>query len=368
MASEINPDLKGGSRDSLCEVIINTLKENAFNHDLFLSNQMFHGNVSTLFEARNCEVQEFAERLWAKIAHDLSASLSNWLVIFPLVRVKPISGTLGDQGLSILSPFDKAKWTQLSNRYKINPDWDPTIGGTEKANLKYFLKNHPFTWLACEVTAGTMDAGRELAGRRMRMFIAAVFAVLYRKEKRILNKSMMHVTSYSIQFPAEGSAEGRTEIMAPIGELFPPLLSEVELSNEDLDDLKNWYGRVRSSSIGIQTRVSAAAQFTNYAIVAEGLERFVHFFISLDALFGERGKVEKTITNGLKHIYQTESNWDYRAPKLFDLRSSLVHGAYASIDEWDELPAYRRHTASDPLQDVTDASLRALWLFPGQSS
>lgn len=298
------------------------------------------------------------------IARELSASLSNWLIVFPLVRIKPISVSVRSDDLSLVSPFDKTKWAQLSTRYKINHKWDPTIGGNQTTNLKYFLRNLPFVWLVCEVTSGTMDSAREMAARSMRMFIAAMFAVLYRKQNGILHKSMAHVTSYSIQFPAEDSVEWRTEIMAPIGELFPPLLSDWELSPEDINDLNNWFGRVQCSSIETQKRVAAAAQFTNYAIVAGGLERFVHFFISLDALFGQRGKVERTITDGLRYIYQTEPNWEYRASRLFDLRSTLVHGGCASFDEWDQLEAYRRHTGSDPLVDVTDAALKALWLFP----
>jgi hypothetical protein len=80
------------------------------------------------------------------------------------------------------------------------------------------------------------------------------------------------------------------------------------------------------------------------------LERFIYFSISLEALFGVRETKEE--------------DWEYRASRLFDLRSTLVHGGCASIDEWDGLEPYRKHTKSHPLRDATDAAMKALWLFP----
>ena len=98
----------------------------------------------------------------------------------------------------------------------------------------------------------------------------------------------------------------------------------------------------------------------NYGITADDLERFLHFFIALDALFGEMGKVEETIINGIKRTFPGDSKWLERAEMLFDLRSELVHGGSSFIDDWKSLDHYRRHFQSHPLTDVGTAAMTAL--------
>jgi hypothetical protein len=365
MALDEIPDLKFGNRTSLGRVITETLKDNAFNRELF--REVFFGDATTLFEARaNSNVDEFAAALWDRLARALTSSISKWLVVFPALRLRSETVEIGSEGLMLVSPADDVTWSRLAAQYKINPDWDPKIGGSEHhGNLRYFIKQFPFTWITCEV-AGTLDSARELAGRRIRKFIAVLFAVLYQKDRWILSRSASRVPLDSIQFPAQTSSEPITQIMSHIGELLPPFGKEVELSPQGLDKIKEWYVRFESCPHEIKSRCTAASQFVNYGIVSAELERFIHFSISLDALFGVRGNVEKTIARGLLHLYSTTGDdWEYRASRLFDLRSTLVHGGSASIDEWTELEPYRKHSRSHPLRDVTDASMKAFWLFPG---
>lgn len=365
MAVDEIPALKFGNRTSLGAVITETLKDNALNRELF--REVFFGDATTLFEARaNSNVDEFAAALWDRLARALTSSISKWLVVFPALRLRSETVEIGSEGLMLVSPADDVTWSRLAAQYKINPDWDPKIGGSEHhGNLRYFIKEFPFTWIACEVP-GTRDSARELASRRIRKFIAVLFAVLYQKDRWILSRSASRVPSDSIQFPAQTSSETSTQIMSHIGELLPPFGKDVELSLQHLDKIKEWYVRFESCPDEIKSRCTAASQFVNYGIVSAELERFIHFSISLDALFGVRGNVEKTIARGLLHLYSTTGDdWEYRASRLFDLRSTLVHGGSASIDEWTELEPYRKHTRSHPLRDVTDASMKAFWLFPG---
>ena len=51
--------------------------------------------------------------------------------------------------------------------------------------------------------------------------------------------------------------------------------------------------------------------------------------------------------------------WKYKISRLFDLRSELVHGGCSSISEWKEIDAYRKHTKSHPLYDVTIGAMTA---------
>src|ERR1043165_6112488 len=89
MATEVNPQLRFGSRKSLSDTMNETLRDNAFNRNLFRPDEMiFGGRVKTLFEARAINnVKEFSELLWERINNDLLASISQWLVITPLRRL-----------------------------------------------------------------------------------------------------------------------------------------------------------------------------------------------------------------------------------------------------------------------------------------
>ncbi|MEL7657257.1 MAG: hypothetical protein AAGU75_15280, partial [Bacillota bacterium] len=107
-----------------------------------------------------------------------------------------------------------------------------------------------------------------------------------------------------------------------------------------------------------------ASHYINYGINAdEDLDRFIHLFIALDALFGKRGEVERGIKFGLKETFDGDSNWIKRASKLFDLRNELLHGGSSSISDWNELETYEKTFQTNPLDDVLEASLRAFANF-----
>jgi hypothetical protein len=365
MAMRLDPNLKDGNRKSLAKMVKETLQDNALNSDLFEPDKTVFGDVNTLFEARAIpEVNEFAERLWNKIYSTLVASITKWLIIFPLVKIKSASVDIGFDGLSLISPEDKVRWQQLAAQYRIEPNWDPTIGGDTRTSFKNSIKDLPLTWLACEVAAGTEDSARELARRRMGTFIAVLFSILYKSDRSVLSKSSANPHTYSIQFSVQGSTTPYTQMMAHIGRIFPPILNEFVLSTDNIEGVKDWYMRFQASSEALKQRSLAASQFLNRAIFASDLDSFLYFYITLDALFGERYKVEKTISHGLKQVFPTDPLWGYRADRLFDLRNSLVHGGSTTIDEWDELDSYRNHVDSDPEKDVAKAALTAFLLFP----
>jgi len=191
-----------------------------------------------------------------------------------------------------------------------------------------------------------------------------MFSNLYQRDKSIFVYTDAHPNSDSIQFPSRSSSEIFTNYMAYIGTLFPSWGNDVTLSSSDIDEIKDWYTNLQVLPMEVQKRCTAAAEFLNYGIVSGELERFIHFFISLDALFGVRHNVEKTITRALLDLYKTEPFWEYRSSRLFDLRSTLVHGGCTSVEDWDGFEGYRKRTNSEPAKDVTHAAMKALRLSP----
>ena len=102
-----------------------------------------------------------------------------------------------------------------------------------------------------------------------------------------------------------------------------------------------------------------AHSFIQYAFVSDELEKFIHFFIAIDALFGKKGDVRNTIIAGICNIFH-DIDWRRRIDKLYKLRSELVHGGITDISEWKELQKYRRSFKTEPLNDVAYAAMKAL--------
>lgn len=362
MAISSDPQLRGGDSESFCKIIEKFLQENANNTKIFNVNKLFFRQVSNLLEARAVEnIEEFVSRLWCEIHGNLVKSITDWLILYPLHRVKSQSFVLGFDGVSLLSSSDVVRWQELSGYYSDAKSWNPLSGtwaeGIDRDSFKDFLLVP--TWLVCEVS-GTALGSRKLAARQMRTFLAVLFSNLENQVPHLLHKSGADKVSYSIQFPKEATQVGYGSVCASIGNLLPPLLVDINVEPETISEVQEWYVQRASSPEPVKKRATTASHFIHYAIIHDNLERFLHFFFALDALFGERHKVEQSIIDGIKQTFPMNISWEERVKKLFDLRSELVHGGASEISDWEELDSYRRYFKSQPLEDVKTAAMTAL--------
>jgi len=363
------PQLEDGDRDSFSKSIEQILRNNANNNKLFNSNMLFFQKSNNLFESRAIkDPEEFSNALWQVIRLGLANSIVNWLVLYPLRTIKAESFALGFDGLSILKSSDQEKWTQLSEKYDSDSKyWNPSGGNFEGVNhssFKDFLLVP--TWLVCEVSGMSAVRARECAGDFMRTFIALLFSYLDSQNPNLLIINGADISSYSIQFPNNSAKAQCGYIRAGIGNLFPSLLMEkpFDLSTELLSEIQRWYVLREDAPKDFRQRAITASHFLHYGIIHSGLERFIHFFITLDALFCERNKVEKNIKQGIKIIFlEAEEDWKNRAEKLFDLRNEVLHGGISSIKNWNDLYHYRRHFKSEPMCDIKTAAMTALRVY-----
>jgi hypothetical protein len=99
---------------------------------------------------------------------------------------------------------------------------------------------------------------------------------------------------------------------------------------------------------------------------SDDIEAYINYFVTLDALFGERGSVEASILAGVRALdinpaYIEKASW------LFDLRNEIVHGGSRYITEWPKYTRYTQHFRSKPMADVQSlaqlAVLRAPYMF-----
>jgi hypothetical protein len=360
--------LSNGNREEFCRIFEDTIKKNLLNEFIFklpatlLAGQQEISSLFYMLSSKN--PADSASVLLVLIYVNLSDSVTQWLVIYPITTIKSSSYTLGFDGITLYNPSDTELWRKLCAEYEDAKQWHPSQSQSSELRFGgirepiYKLSNFPASaWLICENT-GTSDGVREDSYIKMRTFIAALFSQLYLNQS-VLNKSSSRPHTYCKQFPVNNNFSGYREVNASIGEIVPPLMSDLEVSDDLFKHIKNWYIRKNALPEETKRRVQVASQFIHYGIIADGIERFIHFFVVLDALFGERGNVEAKITAGVKAIFSGDALWEYKISRLFKLRSSLVHGGCSSILDWVEIDSYRRHTKSHPLTDVITAAMTA---------
>jgi len=344
-------ELSAGDRENYCETIKDTIQKVLLHPRIFYIDKESEKNNSLFSILASENPIESTEILFRAFYSELHKSLSSWMTIYPLPRIKSDSYSLVFDGIFLFAPDDKEVWQQLAPNYINASKWHPA----ETADSKTIWGDVNSNWLICQAH-GTVEGTRRLSEKRMRTFIAVLFSFLY-ELPNLLDKTSSSVNTYCKQFPSKDSNTGFGEMNVSIGNLLPPMLIDVEVSEETLNEVNEWYRKRASKNEEFQKRITTASHFIQYGIVADGLERFIHFFIALDALFGERGNVERLITEGIKRTFPSDEIWEYKISKLFDLRSSLVHGGCSSISEWEDLDVYRRHTKSHPERDVIIAAM-----------
>lgn len=345
-------ELSYGDRETFCKTIRNTIQNSLLDTRIFDISRQNSENVTFFSILSSNNLIPCVDYLVDLIYFDLLNTMADWLIIFPLPRIKSKSYSLIFDGITLIDPNDTLIWKQLAPNFRGADSWYPS---SQTNNSKWDAPDS--TWLVCQ-SNGTADGTRRIGGKKMRTFLSVLFAFLY-PTYNLLDKSSGIGNTYCVQFSSVNGKVRETNVNASIGNILHPLITNVDVTEQNLQDVSKWYKKRANFNEEKKKRITTASQFLNYAIVTGGIDRFIHFFIVLDALFGKRGDVERLITEGIKSTFPTEPMWEYKISRLFDLRSELVHGGCSSISEWKDLDSYRRHTKSHPSQDVITAAITA---------
>ena len=368
MIRELDPEYAGASVAAIQLEVDRVLKANLFNRDLF-DLRKITTKTSSLFDAVAADDKKgFARKLWDKILAAVKDLQPHWLVLYPLRGVIADSVDIGFEGLSVMAPNDVEKWATYATRYPQTTNFNPAEGSPERYStptvwgikLPTAEENRRFSWLICEAKGTDSGVGR-VAAMRMRTFLALVFAQWYpHNADFFVFKSDLGEHRHSLQFASAGNRSQDAISCGPIGRLMPSFPIDFGISADNVIQIRRWYGEYNSADQLLQRRAITASQYIHHAIMADGFERFIHYYIALDAMFGERNKVEDNIKAALLQMFPNDPLWIYRADRLFDLRNELIHGGTSLVDGWKGLEAYMRHTKTSPLEDVGRAAMTAL--------
>jgi hypothetical protein len=313
---------------------------------------------ATLFDAIQGDKPAFADQLWIDVITECEQHVGQWLTIYPLHKATLPGPARQFGNLRVFSAGAEADWRGLHTAFPAMKEFVPQFGQMNEP-AGYGFKWPADTWLVAEHT-GTALGAKKRAAREMSELIAVVFAFAFPTKPGIFNKSGADEESRALQVSDPGIAHLES---SSIGELLPPLLSSLVLESKLMDEIEQWYRKRTAATKDKQDQALAAAAFLHHASVTDDVEQFLHLFIVVDALFGERHKVRETIKEGIKKVFPGDATWEQRFDLLMDLRSQLVHGVISDLEDWSEDFHYFVKFNSSPSRDAMTMATTALRVY-----
>ena len=347
------------------EFILEIIKQNILDDRYFNSDNVFFGNVRNLFAARAINnVNEFSKTIIKLLVDELSLLMSAWVFIYPLNRINSHSYAFKDEGIFLLNSSDEKFWKQFTDRFPSAKYWDPNTGKNIEDKGSTFSTEIPKVWLIC-ITNGTENSSRNVAAFKMKKFIAVLFSHLYDEFINITTLNLSHPNSYALQIPENEDNAGVSQIIASVGKVLPSVAQPLEITSGNLRRIEEWYNLFKNIDGEKQRRATVASHFIISAIFNSDYERFINFFIALDALFGDRKNVKETIVSGVNSLFN-DSKIKNKVELLYELRSELVHGGCSTILDWKKFEHYDRTFKTDPIRDIESIAMNSLVYYWGK--
>lgn len=346
-------------KEKLSDVIKNTFCTICTDAELFNGDDVLFSRKQSLFEARTiCEIDLFSKKLWDIIMNKMENSIGQWCLVHPLPRLITDTIKMPDEKIYLLKRTDIKAWKDFEIEYPETKYWNPSTGLFVDGQPPAFSKFKYESLLVC-LCNGTSDSGKFKAKLKFKMFLSTLFALFRVQNNHSLMKSSAQPNRICIQFNGKDNQTNRGTILSEIGTILPYYINDFKLKSDTIEILEKWYNSLRQFEVEIKNRVKTAAHFINNAMVSDGIDSFIHYFISLDALFGQRGDVERLILEGVDN-FTSDPLWTQKTKWLYDLRSELVHGGARYEKEWKDYERYVNHFRTNPLTDVMDLALRCI--------
>jgi hypothetical protein len=362
------PGLAEGDIDTFAKAFETLLTQKLTDPSIF-DLAKFRGKkpTGTLFEliAPSIDKPTFAARIYGEFLLACRAEICTWLTIYPLRKIYAATTVQPVGGVRLIASLDDAEWINFGKRFpelsqflppfamfdghRLSGDFDPSAPG----NIGFDTKS---VWLVCEHT-GTARGAMLAARRDMAAFLAVLFAFASVDKAGIWDKGGAHRDRRCLQV-SDTACQSHSYVVTTIGELMPPLLGPFVVDSGLLATVDGWFGKM--SAHANAARAKTAGAFLHHAIRADDLERFIHLFVVVDALFGEMHKVEASVLAGIGKVFPGEPTWLARCGELYDLRNAVVHGACSDLEHWKGLADYVKKFESWPSDDAIDMATASL--------
>lgn len=336
--------------ESVQSIVTNTLQEICVDSSLFDCDAVFFAGRDNLFECRRVSVPAFATRLQEAIVSNLAASIGRTCTVHVIPRFQVESFAVEGESLRVIAKRDVTAWQRLVDEgYEFN-GWTPLRPQVGLDGDRTFTPPLDFECLLVAEGMGTQKGSQFSSILRFRKLAAILHAVACVHLGRPIHKSGASPFRFCTQFPHKSSSVAQIT-RTDCDPVLPYFASDVHVPPPCLGSIRDWYATVQRCDSDHRNRIDKAANFLNRGVNSDDIEAYLNYFISLDALFGQRGAVETSILEGVRALH-LDPSFAEKAPWLFDLRNEIVHGGSRYISEWPKYVRYTQHFGSQPTADV----------------
>lgn len=334
--------------------------------DLILDESVFRGG-SILSSSQKCladcsvdqDINELSSKIHSQLMTRVRASINQWCTVLGVPRLICYSFDIPQAGLTLISRMDECKWNEtVSGSFKTN-NWSHILGCTPDSRDRRQLFGSECRSLVIHQAHGTQKGTKFSSKLEFAKFFALLYATVTIKEDMRLHRAMADPYRWCIQFPSRTSSGlGATESQLDEA-VFPFFCADFQLSKNSVESILKWYADLENLAEDRRMRVDKACHFVNRGIMTKGLDSYVNFFISLDALYGVAGGVEVSIQRGINSL-PIDLSLKKKASWLYELRNELVHGESRFCAEWQDYDRYYLHFRTKPEEDVKRIACIAL--------
>jgi hypothetical protein len=345
--------------ETIEDLIMNTIQDLVLDESIFKGEYILSSSQKCLADCRaDQDINEFSSKIHSQLMTRVRAIINQWCTVLGVPRVMCESFDIPQAGITLISRMDESKWEEtVSSRYKTN-NWSHLLGCTPDSGGRQ-LFGLECRSLAIHQTNGTQQGTKFSSRLEFARFFALLYATVTIKEDMRLLRAMAEPYRWCMQFPSRHSS-GLGVTQSQLDEaVFPFFCADFQLSNDAIASIQNWYVALGNLADDRRARVEKACHFVNRGIITQGLDSYVNFFISLDALYGEAGEVGGSIQRGVDSM-PIDISFKERVSWLYELRSELVHGGSRFCAEWRDYDRYYSHFQTKPEEDVKRIACSAL--------
>ena len=352
-------EFSGCDHGTIQGVVNDTLKQICVDDSIFNPDDVCFKRKETLFECKaEIDTRKFGCCIVEAIFKNVRLSITSCCVLYSAPRITGKSFSIETEKIHVLHKNDNEAWSKLNTLGYCFDDWSP-ISGKFIDGIASALIGENYHYIFIAELVGTTEGNKLSASLKFRKLFSVICALI---EREYRFKVMAKPNSFCIQVPHKSTARS-SFIQSEIGELLPYYGSELIISKKDVLNIQDWYQLGEYLSIEQKSRIEKCAHFINKGMNDSDIDSYIHYFVALDALFGNMGSVYKSIEEGVKGL-PGSSLWSAKLSWLYDLRNELVHGGSRYIREWPKYMRYYKHFSSEPEKDIESLALYALALAP----
>lgn len=345
--------LSEGDYESFSNIIRDTIERNGLNKELFKTDVVFNSQVENLLDARNISDHKvFAARLYEFIEKQLTIALSDWMILVPVMTIISDSYYFKSLNIHLLSSEDIGYWQCVNSDYKSSSGFNPSDGKNFNSSIIPAAYKVPANWIIFKTTGTEVGAIKKMEFL-IRELTVLIYALKVSSSCELNNLIENKNPRYCFIFPKYEDKVGFNLQINSLPFLEPPFSVATKIDLNDLKIIEEYIQSIKKLKPQYQKRFETATQFIHYGMLAySNVEKFMHFYIALDAMYGEIYNVEESIKNGLLSIENVDKDIKVKSKKLYDLRNEILHGGCSRLEEWKGYSKYLDEFDIEPFEDL----------------